>query len=114
MVSSLSAWRWRARLFGGLVPGVLALVGPAGAAPSVLPPLVSSVPNVRPRPVPSANNSNNNGQTGAPGRTTTAPTASVTALGLAACRQIALQQQPAIAAARSSLAAAIVRQQSLD
>jgi outer membrane protein TolC len=35
-------------------------------------------------------------------------------LDLAACRQLALQQQPAIAAARASLTAAVVRQQSLE
>src|SRR5262249_761011 len=39
---------------------------------------------------------------------------SVTTLNLAACRQLALERQPALAAARSSLAAAESRVQGLD
>jgi outer membrane protein TolC len=103
MLPSLSlCWRWRARLLAGLVPGVLTLIGPVGAAPSFLPPVAPPVPSSRPSQGPANADQQN------------APPKTVTALDLAACRQLALQKQPAIAAARSSLAAAIVRQQSLD
>src|SRR5262245_44805652 len=87
MRGALLFWRrYRARLLTGFAaPALLSLTGAADLAPA-----------------------DNGVAASAP------PAAPAPPLTLEACRQIALHQQPAIAAARASLAAAVARSQALD
>jgi hypothetical protein len=89
MDGSRVPWRrLRARLVGGLVaPCLFAVTGTAAEQPS-LPP--------------------------APAETVPAPALAPAPLDLAACKALAEEKQPIIAAARATLAAAIARQQALE
>jgi outer membrane protein TolC len=89
MLGSLSRWRRScARLVGGLLTSSLLALAGAGEVPA------QELPPAAPAALP--------------------PAVTVTALDLAACRQLALQHQPGVAAARASLAAAVARAQALD
>jgi outer membrane protein TolC len=86
MPGSQSIWK---RLLGGLAaPGLLALAGGALADPPQLPLVVPAPPAAAAPALP--------------------------LLDLAACKALALDKQPAVAAARASLAAAVARKQALD
>jgi outer membrane protein TolC len=87
MSGSRSTWqRLRRRIVGSLVaPGLLAVAAEAHANPQVLPP-----------------------PPGAPSALVVQP------LDLPACRALALEKQPAVVAARASLAAALARHQALE
>jgi outer membrane protein TolC len=78
--------RYRARLLGGLAASALLPLAPGGFAAEV--------------------------EQAAP--VATAPAVEVRVLDLSACRQIALERQPAVAAARASLGAAVSRSQAVD
>ena len=87
MRASRTSWRGQAaRLARGLAaPALLALAGPARADDARVP---DALPAVAPAAAP--------------------------VLNLSACRQIALEKQPAVAAARASLAAAAARSEAVD
>ena len=97
MDGSRRPWRrLSARLAGGLVaPGLFILAAQVRADQPALPSAVQA-------------------HTAPASEIRSAPLAVVAPLDLAACRALALEKQPGIAAARSTLAAAITRQQALE
>jgi outer membrane protein TolC len=104
MSGSRSNWqRLRAGVVGGfIVPGLMTATGGWAAEPPSL---------LSPAPV-TAINQNAPPQTNAPG--SPAAPAPARTLDLAACRALALEKQPAVAAANASFAAAVARQQGLE